>query len=102
MHKTKKVAENILQPLPNDKSTKSLDAEALNEVVKFVAALIINNDYIGNDDQTKSNSVLLKHFCIEFLFTCDQLLEISLILNESFPKPRSLNLINLHNFNIVV
>ena len=79
----------------------SLDAEALNEVIKFVDTLIINNDYIGNDDQTESNSVLLKHFCIEFLLTFDQLLEISLILNESVPKARSLNLINFHNLMLL-
>ena len=76
----------------------SLDAEALNEVIKFVDALIINNDYIGNDGDTETNSVLLKHFCIEFFLTFDQLLEISLILDESVPKARSLNLINSHNF----
>ena len=76
----------IPQPLTNDKCTMSLDGEAINEVVKFVDTLIINNDYIGNDDQTESNSVLLKHFCIEFFLTFDQLLEISLILNASFQR----------------
>ena len=65
--KRKRLQKYIPQPLNSDKWTKSLDVEAINEVVKFVDTLIINNDYIGNDGDTESNSVLLKHFCIEFL-----------------------------------